>query len=332
MASNGPRLCRFCLLPSALCLLLPMILCLGTTPTVQRTMTFARLEIDAVNRAASVAESASGKSINAARVVHTLGEPVLATGFLGGDTGAFVRQDLDEAGIAHDFVTVRPKTRVCVTAIDQARGTATELIEESKRVQNGAWDALHAKLSGLVPRATVLVLSGTLTPGAPQTFYRACVELAAGANVPTVLDATGDPLRLALPARPFVIKPNRTEVGRTLGVDVAGDDTLRGAIRRLLTDGPSWAVVTMGGDGAVISDGTRFWRLRHPPVKVVSPIGSGDSFSAGLAVGIVRGQDVPDAARLGAACGAANAMTASAGHVNRDDVLRILRDVSVDPW
>jgi tagatose 6-phosphate kinase len=309
-----------------------MILCLGTTPTVQRSMTFDRLQVDGVNRARAVYESASGKSINAARVVHTLGEPVLATGFLGGDTGTFVRRDLDATGIAHDFVTVRPKTRVCVTAIDQASGTATELIEESKPVDDAAWDALRAKLGGLVSRATVLVLSGTLAPGAPQPFYRECVEAAARANVRTVLDATGEPLRLALPARPFVIKPNRSEVGRTLGVDVTPDDAFRGAVRRLLENGPRWAVVTMGGDGAVISDGDRSWRLRHPGVKVVSPIGSGDSFAAGLAVGIARGQDVPEAAKLGAACGAANAMTSSAGHVNRDDVERILRDVTVEPW
>ena len=43
-----------------------MILCLGTTPTVQRTMTFAKLNIDAVNRAIEVKQTASGKSINVA--------------------------------------------------------------------------------------------------------------------------------------------------------------------------------------------------------------------------------------------------------------------------
>lgn len=309
-----------------------MILCLGTTPTVQRSMTFARLQVDAVNRAVAVHESASGKSINAARVVNTLGEPVLATGFVGGDTGAFVRRDLDAIGIAHDFITVKPTTRVCVTAIDQAAGTATELIEESKPVEDAAWDALRVKLVELVPRAKVLVLSGTLTPGAPQTFYRECVEAAARSGVRTVLDATGEPLRLALSARPFIIKPNRSEVGRTLGVDVTSDDRFRDAIRRLLAGGPHWAIVTMGGDGAVISDGARFWRLRHPPVRVVSPIGSGDAFSAGLAVGIARGQEVPEAAMLGAGCGAANAMTPSAGHVHLADVERLVRAVTIQPW
>jgi len=44
-----------------------MIITLGTTPTIQRTMTFARLSLDAVNRATSVKQFAAGKSINVIR-------------------------------------------------------------------------------------------------------------------------------------------------------------------------------------------------------------------------------------------------------------------------
>ena len=123
-----------------------MIICLGTTPTVQRTMTFTQLHVGDVNRAKSVTETASGKSLNVARVLHTLGEPLIATGFVGGDSGAFIREDLTRAGIAHDFVSVGPKTRTCVTVIDEAAGAATELIEESKRVEEEAFERLSAKL------------------------------------------------------------------------------------------------------------------------------------------------------------------------------------------
>src|SRR5437588_11269473 len=107
-----------------------MILCLGTTPAFQRTMIFTKVTIDGVNRAIEVRQTASGKSINVARTLHTLGAPALAMGFLGGDTGKFMREDLDRAGIAHDFVCVGPATRTCTTAIDQTSGTATELIQE----------------------------------------------------------------------------------------------------------------------------------------------------------------------------------------------------------
>jgi tagatose 6-phosphate kinase len=306
-----------------------MIICLGTTPTVQRTMTFEQLHVGDVNRATSVTETASGKSLNVARVLHTLGEPLVATGFVGGDSGAFIREDLSRAGIAHDFVNVGPKTRTCVTVIDEAERTATELIEESKRVEDDAFDRLGTKLAALLVGAKLLVMSGTLTPGAPPDFYARCVERANGAGVRSILDATGVPLRHALAARPIVVKPNRAELGKTLDVDTSTNEGLRDGMRRLVGEGSAWAVVTLGGEGAMVSDGQRFWRVAAPNVNVVSPIGSGDSFAAGLAAGVFRGQSVPQACALAVACGAANAMTPVAGYVRREDVERLLRDVRI---
>src|SRR5690348_4688636 len=116
-----------------------MILCLGTTPAAQRTMIFERFAVDAVNRAAHTHDYASGKSINVARVLHTLGRDAVATGFVGGDRGEFLRRDLDQSGIRHDFVTVAAPTRQCITIIDKSAGTATELVEESHQVEPAGW-------------------------------------------------------------------------------------------------------------------------------------------------------------------------------------------------
>src|SRR4051812_33973313 len=136
-----------------------MIICLGTTPTVQRTMTFEHLTLDGVNRATHVHQYASGKSVNAARVLHTLGDDVLATGFLGGDSGKFFRDDLDRSGIKHDFVSVDPSTRLCITVVDQSTATATELIEEAAAVTGVDVAKLLQKLMKLSADAEVLVLS-----------------------------------------------------------------------------------------------------------------------------------------------------------------------------
>ncbi len=305
-----------------------MIICLGTTPALQRTMVFPHLRIDAVNRAAEVREYASGKPVNVARVLHALGRRHVVTGFLGGDSGRLARADLDGAGVAHDFVPVAARTRMCLTAIDRAAGTATELIEEPTAVEPADYDALLSKLGDLLGRATVLVMSGSLPPAAPVDFYARCVRLATAARVATVLDAKGEPLRLALGERPTVVKPNRAELQETTGTGTATDVHLREAVGRLLAAGPAWALVTLGPDGAVLSNGAQFWRLAVPAVKAVSPIGSGDSVAAGLAAGIADGVPMPDACALGLACGVANALTPLAGHVRLDDVERLRSEIS----
>lgn len=305
-----------------------MIICLGTTPTLQRTMTFDRVEIDSVNRATQVHEFASGKSINAARVVHALGEPVLATGFLGGDSGKAIRADLDRAQIPHEFLEVEPPARMCITVIDESTGTATELIEESKPVERQRYQRLLERLASFLPSAKVLILSGTLPPGAAQRFCADCITLAG--STPVILDARGEPLDEALQRHPFLVKINRAELAHTLDADVSDDDAVRGAMRQMIARGARWIVVTAGKQPTLITNGDSFWKIETPSVRTINAIGSGDAFAAGVAVALTRGQSVPDSSTLGVACGAANAMTAHAGHVNPIDVEELSARIRVE--
>jgi tagatose 6-phosphate kinase len=302
-----------------------MILCVGTTPVFQRTMKFERLRLDEVNRAVEVEEYASGKGLNVARVAHTLGEDVVVTGFLGGDTGKFIRADLAACGVANHFIDVAPKTRTCITILDQHHQHVTELVEEAQRVEQQGWEQLNAKIDELLPRAKIMVLSGSLPPHAPEDFYERCVIKANERGIKSIVDASGPALLCAMRARPMIVKPNRAELGRTF---LSPPSPLN--VDMLMQLGVQWAVVTDGKAGAKIIGGSGTWRIRSPEVQAVNPIGSGDAVAAGLAVAIVRGQEMPDACRLAIACGAANAMTAKAGHVLPAGVQLLEKQIEVE--
>ncbi|HEY8667208.1 MAG TPA: 1-phosphofructokinase family hexose kinase [Tepidisphaeraceae bacterium] len=311
-----------------------MIVCLGTTPALQTTMTFPHVVVNETNRAAEVREYASGKSINVARVLHTLGAEALACGFLGGDSGKFIRQDLDAAGIKHDFVTVKPRTRTCITVIDQAAATATELIEEPQSVEQKHWHQLLEELDATLWRAEALVLSGSLPPAAAADFYGECTRLAAKAEVPVILDARGAALLHALPHKPFIVKLNRAELAATYAISLETNEQLRSAMLRLTKDGATWAVVTSGGADTFVTDGTTFWTITPPQVKVISAVGSGDAFAAGLAAALLQGQGgqtMPQACVLATACAAANAMTSGAGKIRLQDVYHLSPAIHIVP-
>jgi tagatose 6-phosphate kinase len=293
---------------------------------MQRTMVFARLQLDAVNRAIECVDTASGKSINVARVAHTLGVEVFATGFLGGDTGNFIRADLAACGIANHFIPVTPKTRSCITILDQSTNQTTELVEEATQVEPQAWGQLRDTITNLLPRTKVFVLSGSLPPGAPQNFYAWCIANAPHAR--TILDAAGEPLRQALTKRPFLVKPNRSELAKTLGIPLDSRPALHDAIAHLNAD---WTLITQGKHPAILSNGKDFWRVESPSITAINPIGSGDSVAAGIACGLARNQDILDAITLGIAAGAANAMTKTAGVVHLRDVNQLLPQVRVTP-
>jgi fructose-1-phosphate kinase PfkB-like protein len=61
----------------------------------------------------------------------------------------------------------------------------------------------------------------------------------------------------------------------------------------------------------------------------LNPIGSGDSFAAGLVWRLLRGEDLGEACRWASATGAANALTMMPGEVDRKDVDRLVRGTRV---
>ena len=307
-----------------------MIVCLGTTPTMQRTMLFDRLTIDAVNRATEVREYASGKSVNVAKVLRTLGHEALATGFLGGARGELLRQHLERDGIRCAFVNVPAPTRLCTTVIDRATGQVTELVEEPGPVEPAKWQELGRKLEEVLSAARAWVFSGSLPPGAPPDFYAHWLGKFRGRNPHVVIDARGEPLRQALRQPGVVAKCNREEFEGTIAAELADEPALRSAMHDLVPPGGS-LVVTLGRDGAIAYEAGRFWRVRVPPVPVTSAVGSGDAFAAGLAAARDRRTNDPrPALALAAACGAANAMTSDSGWVRPSDLGEILPKVVVE--
>jgi tagatose 6-phosphate kinase len=305
-------------------------ICVGTTPALQRTMIFHRVVSDDVNRAGRVVQNASGKPINVARVLTVLGEKAVVCLPVGGKTGEIVRDDLVGSGIAHRCVEVSSPTRTCVTVIDQTMHTATELVEESGPLTGEETGQIIQTLGGLLGSAKMLVLSGSLAPGVGPGFYAECCRAANPMGVGVILDARGVELKLALAAKPMVVKLNRAELAGTLDVEIEDESSLRSSMTELHRQGPAWVIVTLGADGALLHDGKSFWKISPIKIDAVSPIGSGDAFAAGLSSGIANGVNIPDACKLAAACGAANALVPGAGLLRMEDVRRLEKVVRLE--
>jgi tagatose 6-phosphate kinase len=307
-----------------------MILCIGTTPAVQRVMVFGKLTLDAVNRATATFDGIAGKSINVAKVLKSLGEKPLAVGFLGGARGDHIRRVLATREIESEFVTVAPETRQCITMIDESAGAITELVEESKPVPAEAFQKLAAIIQQRAPACRAVVMSGTVAPGGTADFYRQCVEIAHASNILSVVDAQGPLLAEALKARPGLVKPNRTELAQTLRSELQTEAEIFSAMQEIQQRGAERVVITAGKDPTLASGGTRAWRIRSPLIRAINPIGSGDAFTAGLVSRLVRGEDLAEACRWAAAAGAANALTFMPGELSLADVERLAREVAVE--
>jgi tagatose 6-phosphate kinase len=187
------------------------------------------------------------------------------------------------------------------------------------------WAALLAAFERLLPIATLAVLSGSLPPGLPADSYRVLTERAAAHSLRVVLDAEGEPLRSALPARPYLVKPNLAELAGVLGAEPAGEldsgeldgvEQIVAGGRRLITMGARNVVVSRGEDGLVAITEDGCWQVSTDAVVAGNPTGAGDALVAALALGTVRGDPWLRRLRDGAALGAGAVAVPLAGEID----------------
>jgi fructose-1-phosphate kinase PfkB-like protein len=176
-----------------------MILCLGLTPALQRTMIFGSMHLNDVNRVKQVVISAAGKPINTARAMAVLGAECKVAGFNGGHNGGLVNGFLAEYGITSALTSMSSETRICSTLIDESSGAVTELVEEAPRPSPQEIDAFIKDNITLLPECDLLVMCGTLPPFAPNNFYCNFSRAAAELNIPVVIDSHKSALLAVLP-------------------------------------------------------------------------------------------------------------------------------------
>ncbi len=304
------------------------ILCAGLSPAWQQIMVFRSLRYGEVNRAAEVHWLAQGKVINAAIAAHHLGGPTLALAPLGGPPLPLMDRELAELGLARRWVVTQSPTRVCTTILDQATGTMTELIEESRPLAPAELAEFRRVYAEEAATAAVVVLTGSLPIGTPPAIYRELVERT---PCPAVLDFRGEGLLAALDLKPLVVKPNREELAQTVGHLLDNDDEVLDAMRSLNRRGAQWVVTTQGSRPVWITSASNTYRLHCRPVdNVVNPLGSGDAMAAAIAWAIRDGRSIVDAVRLGIAAAAENVRRLETGRLDPTVVQRLAADVRVD--
>jgi 1-phosphofructokinase family hexose kinase len=283
-----------------------LILAAGLTPAWQEILVFDGLRLGQVNRAEEVHWTASGKVLNVGLALHHLGGPSLTLALLGGLPGRAIDESFTAEGMAHRWVWASRPTRVCNTVLDRSSQVTTELVENAGKVREEELDAFLETFRECVAEAQLVVLSGSLPPGTPKTFYRELVELS---PAPVILDASGQELLEALPARPLCVKPNREELGRSLGRQLRSDEELKEAMHEVHRRGAQWVLVSHGADSLWAYSGETFHRFHPPRIDAVNPIASGDCLAAGIAWALHEGASMVEAVRFGIAAAVENATT-----------------------
>jgi 1-phosphofructokinase family hexose kinase len=319
------------------------LVCVSVNASVDKTAAVDRLSPGEVHRPEILSVVPGGKALNVARAAAGLGMPVRAIAVLGGHAGDWMDAALRTRGIATRVVRVAGETRTCLSVLDRTAATLTEFYEPGLTLDAAGWTAVETALrSELAEDAagSLVVLAGSLPPGAPADGYGRLAAITHEAGGRAVVDADRTALREALAGRPWLVKVNAREAAdvASLGPRAAGGTasgaTAEGAAveaaRRIGARTGGAVLVTRGTEGAVlVDDASGAWRIGGPPETGRYPVGSGDSLLAGLAVALAAGHPLVEAARRGSAVGASNALIPGQGELSAADAERMLPAIGV---
>lgn len=286
-----------------------MISALSLNPSIDRTLIVEDFTVGGLNRVKAQKDVAAGKGVNVALAAAVLGQEAECIGFMYQDGGAAFEKRLTENGAKCDFVWCEGAVRVNVKVFDQKKGEITEINQSGSAVN----DALLAKMNALVrehaKQADYMILSGSMPPACPADYYKTLAEIAAEEGCRIMLDADGDRLKEGVKARPFLIKPNRYELELLTGRTLDTTAKLLAAANECIAQGVGVVAVSMGGEGALITDGKNAWRTPGLKIEVASTVAAGDSMLAGIAAGLCKNMPLQDAFKLGVAAATARCAT-----------------------
>jgi D-beta-D-heptose 7-phosphate kinase/D-beta-D-heptose 1-phosphate adenosyltransferase len=269
-----------------------------------------------------------GGAGNVAANVRSLGgEPALAAVVGADEAGGRIEKALAETGIASCVERAgsgRPttvKTRVVAHNQQVVRTDREDTSDVDRETEAAIVETLRRELS----TCEALVISDYQKGTVTASLLRKILPLARRRGVPVFVDPK--PRHFLRYRGVALVTPNQVETERATGLSLADDDALASAGRRILSQLRCGAALVTRGE-----NGMSLFERGHSPVhvsasarEVFDVTGAGDSVIATMALAVVAGATLPEAAVL-ANC-AAGVVVGKVGtaQATPDEVLATLR-------
>lgn len=305
-----------------------MILTVTLNPAVDKTCQVTRLVKGQVNRMTECKNLAGGKGINVTKVLRQYKEEVNATGFLGGYNGMFISDELERIGAKSAFTKVARETRTNINIISED-GYVTEVLEPGPEISEQERINFLDQFYALVNESEIIVISGSMAPGIEEDYYAKMIEICHQAGKKVLVDTSGEPLKKAIEAKPYLIKPNKRELEYVAGKKLDSEEELLKAARELKDKGIELVVVTMGSKGLICVTKEQTYRVVPPKVRTLNTVGSGDCAIAVLTMGIKNGDPFEEVLKKAVALSAANVTTMENGQIPMEKVREIYKEVEI---
>lgn len=300
-------------------------------PCIDKTVTIESFIYGGMNRITSIRYDISGKAVNVAVVARRLGCEAACTGFNYSGNGRIMNEYIKSESLHADFLELPGEIRTNLKVLDKSKSVITEINESGVQASGEQQEAMIEKVKTYARKSDYMVFSGSLPPGCDPSLYRILIEAAhsVAPDCRCILDAEGEKLTKGVLARPFFIKPNQYELELAVAKKLTSIEEIFDAAKTFIARGVKLVAVSMGADGALLTDGVLDLYAPRMAVDVKSTVGAGDSMVAGFLKGLESDGDAETLLRYGVAAATACVMTEGSGLPEKREIEALISKVEI---
>jgi tagatose 6-phosphate kinase len=290
-------------------------------PAIDKRWIVDAFKPNTVARVKEVIDSAGGKGVNEARVLHTLGLNVINTGILAGDNGKMLTTLLDKENIKHNFYFMpQGQTRICVNVGGVKDKSQSELLEPGPHVSQIDKDKFINHFKKVINGAKLVSVAGGLPKGINVSFYGELIHICKQQKIKIFIDTSGEALKYSLTCLPNFVKPNVDEIQQLLNKTKFTEKQAIQFAKQQVHKGIDNFVLSLGGRGAILINKNSFYHVMPPKHQVVNTVGCGDTLVAGFIAGELLGLPDKDKISFATACAAAASLTKGTAELHLSDI------------
>lgn len=273
----------------------------------------------------SSVELPGGKGANQAVAASRFGGDVSMIGRVGNDS--FANRLLDKLSQENVSVHHVQKSEEC------ASGLAVVMVEDSGENlivvspgSNGLVDNTDLESA----KATISNCDSLLLQlEVPVETIVVAIELAKESGVRIILDPA--PAPKIFPSEFFTVDllcPNQSEAESILGYPIHSIEDAKEGAKDITNRGCKNAIITMGSEGAVVSDGNSVEHIESFPITAVDTTAAGDAFAGAVAVRWSEQDSLTEAVKFACAAGAlaASKQGAQSSMPTREEIEQLLSE------
>lgn len=270
-----------------------------------------------------------GKGANVARAFSRFDNNYLLMGFCCGYTGRLIIEYLKKERLNNLVIYQKEgESRICISVIDKY-GVSTDINEEGPFITKNSMDRFLDKFKKFSKKITTLVVSGRTPRGVTISFFNEIFNILKSRNIDVYVDVTSNILLKFINFGCHTVKINAGEFMEISGC-VNSEKSIFDFYKKYSKDGLRNIIVTDRSNKTIAVCDGKIFTVFPPVIKdLISEVGAGDSFMAGLVYAKTKGFDNIKSLKLATAFSSSDVLTPGAGSIIKADVIKYFKKVIV---